>query len=366
MAPGKRYGGIQSLRALSILLIVLNHLSVIEVKFGAGPVVLPSALSRGTGGLDLFFTISGLMMVLLNRGRFQSPRQALFFLCRRLARIYPLYWIFSLLVLPIYFLRPSWINSAQGNRVDLLSSFLLLPSDLLPLINVAWMLVHLVYFYLVFSFFLWLLREEQLPLALISWVGLVGAGQVYFYFRPRLGPAADLLVHPYTLEFITGCFLGLFLQRPQRLWGQAALTAGLILYGSVLLLLNSRPPAGLVTGWTRVVFFGPPAALILYGVMVLENQRQWSFPASLSLLGDASYAIYLSHMPVLAAAGRIWAMVSRPGLIHQGLALLCLTGLVILVGLLGHRFLDAPLMKILRAPSPGRLFGEPRPHQGFG
>jgi exopolysaccharide production protein ExoZ len=348
MDVGKKYENIQALRAIAILFVVLNHLTIIEVKFGKMPAVLPEFLSRGMGGIDLFFTISGLMMVTISRGKYQSTRQAFSFLYNRLVRIYPLYWIYSLLVLPIFFLRPDWVNSAQGNRVDLLSSFLLLPSDLLPLINVAWMLVHLCYFYSIFFLVLWLCKERYLPLIMALWVLLVGAGQVYFHFHPSLSPLINLLIHPYTFEFITGCFIGFLFHTRQRRWGLAFLTGGLILYFIALFQLNFNMPQGSVVGWHRVLLFGPPAALILYGVIVLEWEGRLSFPAVFNRLGDASYSLYLSHIPVLVVAGRIWALFSGPGWFQHWLAAIIMLGVAILFGQWSYRFLEAPMINKLR------------------
>lgn len=363
MGMGKKLESIQALRAIAILFIVLNHLTIIEVKFGKGPTVFPAFLGRGLGGIDLFFTISGLMMVTINRGKTRSFRQALFFLYNRLVRIYPLYWVYSLLVLPFYFLLPTWVNSAQGNRVDLWSSFLLLPSHLLPLINVAWMLVHLCYFYYMFFLFLWLCREKDLPLVIIFWALLIAAGQAYFLFQPRLGPTADVLVHPYTLEFITGCFIGFQLPNGRRRWGAAALTGGLILYLAALWQLNLNPVPGIVSGWHRVLLFGPPAALILYGVTVLEKEGRLSFPSLFNRLGDMSYSIYLSHILVLAIAGRIWTLFPHPDRFLHWLAAMVMVGLVIFVGYLSYRFLEAPMINRLRTWGSRHLLPNPQSNQ---
>ncbi len=143
-----RYASIQTLRALAILTVVLGHLALVEVKFGQGATVLPAFLIRGLGGIDLFFIISGLMMVITSRGKFHSGKRALSFIYNRLVRIYPLYWIYSFAALAAFLIHPAWwVTNAPENWRDLLVSFLLLPSRRLPLLNVAWMLIHLIYFY---------------------------------------------------------------------------------------------------------------------------------------------------------------------------------------------------------------------------
>jgi len=165
-----RYASIRTLRALAILTVVLGHLALVEVKFGQGATVLPAFLIRGLGGIDLFFIISGLMMVITSRGKFHSGKRALSFIYNRLVRIYPLYWIYSFAALAAFLIHPAWwVTNAPENWRDLLVSFLLLPSRRLPLLNVAWMLIHLIYFYFIFALFLWLLKEERLPAGLTLW-----------------------------------------------------------------------------------------------------------------------------------------------------------------------------------------------------
>jgi peptidoglycan/LPS O-acetylase OafA/YrhL len=138
------------LRGIAVLLVAFSHLLLIEKKYG-GNSIIPEFVLFGASGVDLFFVISGFVMVTITREKFRKPMEALKFIYHRVIRIYPVYWIYSVLVLIVFLIQPSWVNSAQGNQVDIVSSFLLLPSNNLPLVNVGWSLVHEVYFFC-FSF----------------------------------------------------------------------------------------------------------------------------------------------------------------------------------------------------------------------
>jgi peptidoglycan/LPS O-acetylase OafA/YrhL len=118
---------IQALRGIAVLAVVLFHFLYIEEKYGGSETLLPDVLQFGMIGVDLFFVISGFVMVTVTRGKFQIPKQAFRFIYHRLIRIYPIYWVYSLLLLIVYFIQPTWINNAQWNQVDILASFLLLP-----------------------------------------------------------------------------------------------------------------------------------------------------------------------------------------------------------------------------------------------
>jgi len=57
----------------------------------------------------------------------------------------------------------------------------------------------------------------------------------------------------------------------------------------------------------RVIVFGIPSALIVYGLVGIESLgRAASKP--LSTLGDWSYSLYLSHVLTLSVLGYIWTI----------------------------------------------------------
>ena len=119
---------IQALRGVAVISVVLFHLVTIEKKYGGPKTFLPDIFNFGMFGVDLFFVISGFVMIAVTRGKFQNTKQAIRFLYRRASRIYPTYWVYSILVLMVFWFNPTLVNSSQGNQVDILASFLLIPS----------------------------------------------------------------------------------------------------------------------------------------------------------------------------------------------------------------------------------------------
>jgi exopolysaccharide production protein ExoZ len=88
---------LQALRAAAALLVVLSHIGQahgLDSKlFGnenLGPLRALAGHLGGTG-VDLFFVISGLIMVLTTAAAQRGPEGAAHFLWRRAARIYPPY-----------------------------------------------------------------------------------------------------------------------------------------------------------------------------------------------------------------------------------------------------------------------------------
>lgn len=92
---------VQGLRAFAVLLVLFSHLFRIEEKY-ATQTVLPDFVLAGVSGVDLFFVISGFIMVVVTEKSRAGLRRAAQFIYRRLLRIYPVYWFYTSLVLVVY------------------------------------------------------------------------------------------------------------------------------------------------------------------------------------------------------------------------------------------------------------------------
>jgi peptidoglycan/LPS O-acetylase OafA/YrhL len=332
-------------------LVVLFHLGLIERKYGVVDTLLPGVLQFGASGVDLFFVISGFVMVTVTRGHFRNARQALVFLFRRVTRIYPLYWVYSLLALAVFLIQPSWVNSTQGNQVNLLASFLLLPSDRLPLVQVGWSLIHEMYFYLAYFSILLLLPERALAFSLAAW----GAGVVLLHLTVSpSNPALALVSHPLTWEFLGGCLVAvMFHRRDTGPRGGTAfmIIAGVLFVASVAGHEVNRYITGQVVpeGWWRVLIYGGPAVGIVYALTAAERKGV-VLPSVLVHVGNASYSIYLSHLFVLSVAGRIWQRVLTTGSADNVLFALMAFGLVLLTGVASYWLVETPLLQLTRDP----------------
>ncbi len=340
---------IQGLRGIAVLLVVLFHLVTIEQKFGGSRTILPDFFQFGMFGVDLFFVISGFVMVTVTRGKFRRPCKALTFLYHRATRIYPLYWFYSLLVLAVYLYNPAMVNSSQGSQVNILASFLLLPQAKLPLLMVGWTLVHEMYFYLVFFLLLFLPGKYLLP-GLATWAVAI----LLFQSQAAASgsPPLVLVTHPLTLEFIGGCLVAMLTAREKSppLHPGLALTAGLlILVGAVLLFMYHWQITGAMEplGWNRILLLGLPALLLVY-LAVKAEQQQLTLPGSLCRVGDFSYSIYLSHVLSLNLLGKIWALFAVDSIIDNILVLPFMVLAVIAVGAASYLTIERPMIILSR------------------
>ncbi|MBD8577454.1 acyltransferase [Pseudomonas syringae] len=340
----ERLFSLQGLRGLAVLGVVLFHMTSVEARYSGGDRLLPGFLDFFQLGVDLFFVISGFVMVIVSRGRFQDSVQAQRFVFNRVSRIYPTYWLYFFITLAVYLVQPGMVNSGHGDS-NLLRSFLLLPSDKVLLVMVAWSLVFELWFYLVFSGFLpW--RERCLPGLLAVWaLLLVGFNALQAW--QDYSPLVQIIVHPYALEFIAGAALALFFYSPHSaripdrvVWALLGLTTlvGMPLIGFFHLFEGHGLARMLAVG---VIFGG-----LVLSLALLERRGRLQMSRMLVAVGDMSYTVYLSHLLVLGVIGRVWAWLGPwPDSYLDNLAFaLLMMAAVLCYGWVGYRLFEKPVL----------------------
>ncbi len=349
MEPVLKFNSIQTLRAVAANLVLLAHLSVIEIKYGHGVALLPEWIGFGGAvGVNLFFVISGFVMALVARDAHWID-----FIGARVIRIYPIYWFYTSLVLIVFLIRPEMVNQSFAHPPSILKSYLLWPEDVLPLLAVGWTLIHEMYFYVVMA--LLIAFAAPLRIALPVWTVAVLAVPLLIDVS---SPVAAIVFHPMTLDFIAGVAIGLVIvnsdARGGRLCliaGLALLTAGYVFYGSGSVIANDR--------WARVIYLGLPFIPIVYGVAAMERRNQWPHLRWLSKLGDASYSTYLSHVLVVSVLGRVFIALPLHNTASEIAFLIVCLVMANTVGVLSFACLEWPLLQWLRS----RMFSVGRSEQ---
>ncbi len=353
---------IQALRGFAVLGVVAFHTLTIEQKYSDGDILLPDFFRLGQAGVDLFFVISGFVMVTVTRGRFGGNGETLRFLWGRFTRIYPTYWFYFILTAAVFLVKPGWVNAAQGHRADLFASFFLLPSHQLPVVMVAWSLIHELWFYLVFSVLLKF--EERL---LLPWLLVWGTCIILVNLLMTTNDASAivrLVSHPYSLEFILGALAAIFLysglgKSIPLSWALSMLVcllaAGMPLVYMSDVLLNAD--------LLRAAFVGSLFGLLLISLTTVEKGSLLSVPKAMQFMGDISYSVYLSHVLALSAIGRIWRMAAPvPDSLADNLfAALVMLAVVVVSGWLGYRCIERPILQISHCLRM-RWFDQPSRH----
>lgn len=339
----KKIQNIQALRGVAVLSVLLFHLVAIEEKYGGSATILPKEFAFGMFGVDLFFVISGFIMVTVTRSQVQNTKQAFRFLYHRVSRIYPIYWVYTLLVLCVYL-----IKEAQGTNevyIDILASFLLYPSGTPLLVAVGWTLVHEMYFYLIFFFSLLLTSERYMPALIFIW------GVAVIFLNASLESSnhfLKLVSHPLTLDFIGGYFLAKWLYRPSDGIIKTRTLMILAAIGLIISMFAYKYYFGITgqiqpSGWWRVMIFGIPSMLIVFCFFKAERNG-YIIHSSLVNIGNASYSIYLTHILTLIVIGKVWNKFSSDALYDNLLMLPALFLTAIIVGTISYNFIEKPLL----------------------
>jgi len=292
---------VQFLRCVAAALVVAQH-AALELRARSG---LPDLLSYwhevGGVGVDIFFVISGLVMYLSTR-RIPSPADAgatasLFFR-RRLIRIVPLYWFYTMLKVGIVLILGSKAFADGLPLLYVLGSLLFYPmvspasGDILPLVESGWTLSFEMLFYAVLATAIALrlprLKTSVVLLAIIFVVSQMLVDSVLFRFFGRT----------VLFEFVLGMVVArLWMQRREvPLWMPVVLVTF-----ALAALFVYRPHLD------RFIGLGIPSAMLVLGVAWMERV-EWVrvLAAKVTLFGDASYSTYLAHgfvMPVAVIIG---------------------------------------------------------------
>jgi exopolysaccharide production protein ExoZ len=299
-AEQDRFIGIQILRGLAAASVVAFHLGgMARLRAGFDE----SATLAGAAGVDLFFVISGFIMIHTTR-RGLNPRD---FLRRRFSRIVPLYALVTLLAYAESLLGA---HGGGGEALWRLAAALaFIPSynskgEIAPVFEPGWTLHFEAFFYLALALAATIVPRRRLAVLCVLLVGAVAAGAL---LSPRNGALA-CWSHPLLLEFLAGCLIAHV--HATRRWTPPPKTAQrtavlAILFGVSLLLFAAFHGAGRphwIDHW-RFLVWGAPAAAIVAGFVALERTGVFSRFAGAALWGERSYALYLTHPFVISAAG---------------------------------------------------------------
>jgi peptidoglycan/LPS O-acetylase OafA/YrhL len=294
----------------------------------------------------LFFVISGFVMVFASRGVNWRT-----FILSRITRIYPPYWAYTSIIVLILWVFPGHISNDFHHPASLFKSYLLVPDEGgTPLLSVGWSLIFEMYFYVVWT--LLLLFAVPIRLALVVWAILTSC---LVFWRGTSSPIMETLSSPLTFEFIAGAIVALLVVKYSgllRYWiplvGLSGLVAGFLVY-------LRQPPND--TSLVSVVVLAAPFSLILYSGVALEQKMKAGVSGLkwMTVVGDASYSTYLSHVLVLSALGRAFVYFPLKGWTTEFLFVVVCLVVANMAGLTSYFLLEKPVLRMCR-----RLFRTPQ------
>jgi len=317
---------IQYLRAAAALAVVTYH---------ALQWLPEGGFDVGRAGVDVFFVISGFIMWTITA---RSGIGARAFLWRRFTRVAPAYWAITLVVAAACAAWPPFLPQVHPTVSHIALSLAFIqhrdPVGLpFPLLPPGWTLNYEALFYLVFAACLFLPETRRLWAVCLALAAMALAGTFVFQGVYELG------ANPMLLQFAAGVLIARAAQADALPgvaggWAMIALGVG---------ALAAMQAAGFLNELWRPLLWGVPALLIVMGAVAIEMRGPVFASASLKALGDASYAIYLAHVPASAVVAHVLghdrALVLAPACVVASVA----------AGLAWRAFVEKPLIQGLRS-----------------
>lgn len=253
----------------------------------------------GGAGVDIFFVLSGFIIAMLLTKEEKTPWA---FFIDRLTRVAPLYWVVTLALYGALVMRPDLFRSTVAVPEDLVRSLFFIPYDERrgPLLQVGWTLNYEMLFY--GAAFMCLLAGRH--------VRSIAAGLVLIYVAAHLTPLRpawdNFLTNERLLEFVFGIAVHELVRKGIR----TPLPLIFLPLGfATLILAELADPSA-----HPLLRFGIPSAVIVWSAVTLERFIGPNPLVALGvLLGDASYALYLTHTFVITAFARLGLITSLAG-----------------------------------------------------
>ena len=263
---------LQILRAFAALNVVCFHIFETASSYHYNTEYLTVFKGWGANGVDLFFVISGFVMLYT---QLERKRSMTTFFKARIIRIIPLYWLLTSIIIFIYLIAPSAFRKTEITLDWALSSYTFLTGMLShtnPILYVGWTLEWEILFYAIFGLSLNFKKWNQAICFIFTCIILLALFASNYRILEFLG---GILVAIAYKRFSISHYLGSFI------FG----------VGLFLLFLSLSPMVCDAIRLT-VLLWGVPSVFIVYGLVTAKqiNSRVGE------LLGHASYSIYLTQV----------------------------------------------------------------------
>lgn len=298
----KNIESLQIIRAAAALLVLASHASKDFIK--KVPDYTDNFLiwKIGQAGVDIFFVISGFIMLYVAINAQQGIQSGLDFIKKRIIRVAPLYWIFTTLTLMVSLVIPDAKNHNDTSLAYTLSSYFFIPYErstddhFTPILGVGWTLNYEMMFYALFALSIVFDRTKwrmitSLIAGLFLWglfINLEDQKQIYFWTRPIL------------MEFFLGIFIAKLYLDGRRIGNTTSIA--LYVIGISWLIYASFTTEDPTLPEVRLQAWGIPSALIVAAAILRStasaatHNRGFIF---FKKIGDASYSLYLTHMFII-------------------------------------------------------------------
>lgn len=347
---------IQILRGLAAMAVAIYHLkefTVPEVPFKG---ILDFFFMNGAAGVNLFFIISGFIMVHITQRRTYNASGIGSFLFKRFIRIWPTYAVITIIYAFLTFkFRIHW------EIKNIIYSLLFIPLNAEPpphfgysTLPVGWSLNYEIYFYfiigicLLFTTYRWIVFSVIMLATLVFVPSLSG----HFTLDPDqsnnfVNPYLNMITNPIIWNFVYGIIIGLLFSNHKSNDFLSKLFSNKLLTASVIILACWQYLSGFFGGlganeWGIGMFF------LLLAFIFYTNYHQSVFPNWMVRLGDMSFSLYLLHLPTHLLIKEIFIRLGYP-IYAKGMSMFLLSLMMtIIFSSLSYTYLETKFSNYLK------------------
>ena len=301
---------LNDLRALSAMLVVMSHINCTSEFLGT---------RRGAYAVSIFYMLSSFLCMYTTNTDINF-KEKLVYVSRKIIKLIPLYYIFTLFTFLIVLIKPSLFNTTTASAEHLVKSLLFIPYQnengiVRPILDVTWFLVLVFWFYIVFGISRIISNKNRG----IICIGLLGifftVGSIFFNKNP------------------------LFLQYKS---GVVSLILGIVVYYIYNCLKHNFPKEEKKKSWGINLFLYALMIAFVYPYSLLHNNFKY-FVELIPLVILLIYvllskkAVEFKLIKIIAASVMVATFV---------LSFICLT-ISVMLSIMINRFIEQPLNNAL-------------------
>lgn len=345
---------IQVLRGIAALLVVLFHFRHFVNDLYPLKDLGDKLFLFGEAGVDLFFVISGFIIVFSSKSREKNTFSE--FAIKRFFRLYPIYF----LVLTFYLIS---YRDEVFTISNIIKSYLLIPIDFngkgpwfgLSTIYTAWTLSYEAYFYMTFSIAIFISHKYRAVVCTAIILSIMIISQLYLYDGLFLDPVTvkkenkgvlynlSFISNPLIIDLIIGMFLAYLYDFYDKKCGYHNIYNFIAFFCMVIALIFM---VFRKTGSLGPVSWGWCSFLIVASMLVLTKNLNLTYPRFLISIGEMSYSIYINHVVVkkvsFAYIGSLGLFTSK----HGAFILFSLVAVTLYISYFTYTFIEKPSVKL--------------------
>jgi len=328
------------------MMVHLTGVIASSTYFGLAGADIP--FNFGRAGVEFFFVLSGFIITFVHWNDFGKPIHLAQYAKKRAIRIYPTYWMIFAVVYLVAAISLS--NRVTLTPAALIRTLSLLPQPstdpvigtTAPILGVAWSLQYEILFYVLMAVYVVNFTLGSL-ISIAALANLLACRAGYCVASAPYLQTNFLLLFGLGVLTAIACKKWAIMKFPRVLAG-----LGVVAF-AITGLWND------VTGERLTLAYGAASAAIVMGLVKAEDggtlRISWDWPI---LIGDASYALYLIHYPMILMLSKIAMRIGLHGLLGAVVSAPLIVAACIASALGFHRFVERPLLRAFASPR-GRL-----------